>query len=177
MKIYVIRHGQTDVNLENRINALNDDDLNETGILQAKQVGKKLENIDYDYIISSPLTRTKHTANLLNIKSKDIICDDRLLERDAGIFTKELIANIDEEDWWSLNPKNDYKDAETVKDLIGRVYDLLDEIKIKYKDKNLVLVTHGGTSKAISCYFNGIPEDGFIKQYKHDNCELHEFEF
>ena len=41
MKIYVIRHGQTDVNVENRINSLNDDDLNEIGIIQAKQVGKK----------------------------------------------------------------------------------------------------------------------------------------
>ena len=73
MKIYVIRHGQTDVNVENRINSLNDDDLNEIGIIQAKQVGKKMEKIEYDFIISSPLTRTKHTANLLNIKNKNII--------------------------------------------------------------------------------------------------------
>ena len=175
MKIYVIRHGQTDVNIENKINSLNDDDLNETGIIQAKQVGKKLENIDYDFIISSPLTRTKHTANLLNIKSKDIIFDNRLLERDAGIFTKQLIEKIDEEDWWNLNPKQDYKDAETVKNVLDRVYDLLDELKNKYKDKTILLVTHGGTSKAISCYFNGIPEDGIIKKYEHDNCEIHEF--
>ena len=176
MKIYVIRHGQTDVNLENKINALNDDDLNETGIMQAKEVGKKLENIDYDFIISSPLTRTKHTAELLNIKNKDIKFDNRLLERDAGVFTKQLIENIDEDDWWNLNPKQDYKDAETVKNVLDRIYDFLEELKKEYKDKIIILVTHGGTSKVINCYFKGIPENGIIRKYGHDNCEIHEFE-
>ena len=176
MKIYVIRHGQTDVNVENRINSLNDDDLNEIGIIQAKQVGKKLEKIEYNFIISSPLTRTKHTANLLNIKNKDIMYDDRLIERDAGIFTKELIENIDEDDWWNINPKVDYKDAETVKNVLKRVYDFLDELKDKYKNERIILVTHGGTSKAISCYFYGIPEDRIIHKYKHDNCEILEFD-
>ena len=141
MKIYVIRHGQTDVNLENKINALNDDDLNETGIMQAKEVGKKLENIDYDFIISSP-----------------------------------LIENIDEDDWWNLNPKQDYKDAETVKNVLDRIYDFLEELKKEYKDKIIILVTHGGTSKVINCYFKGIPENGIIRKYGHDNCEIHEFE-
>ena len=41
MNLYIVRHGQTDVNLEKCINSLNDDDLNEIGIIQAKQVGKK----------------------------------------------------------------------------------------------------------------------------------------
>lgn len=176
MKIYVIRHGETNVNLENRINSINDDDLNETGILQAKEVGKKMEKLDYDLIIASPLTRTQHTANLLNTKNKKIICDNRLIERNAGIFTKQLINNIDTNDWWNLFPKQDYKDAETVKDVLDRVYNFLDEIKKIYKDKKIVLVTHGGTSKAISCYFKGIPRDGNLEVYSHNNCEIHEFD-
>ena len=35
MKLYVVRHGQTDINLNNQINSINDEDLNETGISQA----------------------------------------------------------------------------------------------------------------------------------------------
>ena len=95
MKIYVIRHGETDVNLENKINSLNEDDLNKIGIMQAKQVGRLLEEIDYDFIISSPLIRTKHTAELLNVKNKKISFDNRLIERDAGVFTKQSLDNID----------------------------------------------------------------------------------
>lgn len=176
MKIYVVRHGETNVNLENRINSINDDDLNETGILQAKEVGKKMTKIEYDFIIASPLIRTQHTAKLLNTKNKEIICDNRLIERNAGIFTKQLIENIDSDDWWNLYPKKDYKDAETVKNVLNRVYDFLDEIKKLYKEKNIILVTHGGTSKAISCYFKGIPEDGNLEAYSHNNCEIHEFD-
>ena len=176
MKIYVIRHGETNVNLENKINSLNDDDLNQTGIMQAKEVGKKLESIDYDFIIASPLTRTKHTAELLNIKNKKIIYDDRLLERDAGILTKKSLEEIDSDDWWNLHPKNEYLNAETVENVIKRVYNFLEEIKNRFKDNNIVLVTHGGVSKAISCYFYGVPYDGNLQKYKHKNCDIHEFE-
>ena len=175
MKIYVIRHGETDVNLENKINSLNEDDLNQTGIMQAQEVGKKLQNIEYDFIISSPLIRTKHTAELLNIKNKKISFDDRLIERDAGVFTKQSLENIDSDDWWNLNPKEDYKDAETVKNVLDRIYEFLDELKKKYQKETILLVTHGGVSKAISCYFYGIPEDGNLEKYKHNNCEMHEF--
>lgn len=176
MRIYVIRHGETDVNLENRINSLNEDDLNETGIMQAKQVGIELENIDYDFIISSPLIRTRHTAEVLNVKNKKIIFDNRLIERDAGVFTKQSLEHIDSDDWWNLNPKEDYKDAETVKNVLDRIYEFLDELKEQYKNEKILLVTHGGVSKAISCYFNGIPDDGNLEKYKHNNCEIHEFD-
>lgn len=175
MKIWVIRHGETNVNLENRINGLNDDDLNQKGISQAREAGEKLKETNYDFIISSPLTRTKHTAELLNVNNKNIIYDDRLVERDAGIFTKESLDMIDSDDWWNLNPKNDYANAEKVKQVLERIYDFIEEIKFKFKNNNIVIVTHGGISKAISCYFCGIPGDGNLEKYKHKNCDVHEF--
>ncbi len=175
MKIYVIRHGETDVNIQNRINSLNDDDLNENGIKQAKDLRNELKNIDYDFIISSPLKRTKHTAELLNVKQLPIYFDKRLLERDAGKLTKALISSINGDDWWRINPKENYEDAETVKNIIFRIEEFLNEVKLKYYDKNIVLVTHGGVSKAIRCYFEGIPEDGNLRVYKHDNCEIKEY--
>lgn len=52
---------------------------------------------------------------------------------------------------------------------------MLDELKPKYGEKNILIVTHGGISKAISCYFYGIPEDGNLEGYKHNNCEIKEF--
>lgn len=176
MKIYVIRHGQTDINIQNKINALNDVDLNSEGVRQAKNLADKIKDIDYDFIISSPLIRTIHTAELLNIKNKEMILDKRIQERDAGYLTEQPVSLIRDEDWWSVYPKNDYKDAETVINVIQRVKIFLDEIKVRYKNKNIIIVTHGGVSKAIKVYFEGIPDDGNINTYEHDNCEILQYE-
>ena len=157
MQIYVVRHGETNVNVENRINSTNDDDLNEKGIREATELRETVKDIDYDFIVSSPLVRAKHTAELLNAKEKEIILDKRLQER---------------YDWWNVYPQKDYGNAEKVLDVIARVHEFLDEIKEKYKDKNIILVTHGGISKTINCYFTGIPKDGNISTYSHNHCEI-----
>ena len=176
MILYVVRHGQTNINLEDKINSLNDDDLNQTGVKQAIELRNYFAKIDYDLIISSPLTRTSHTSKLLNIKNRNIIYDKRLLERDAGIFTKKEIKLLDKNDWWNVYPLNNYKNAEPVKNVIKRVYLFLDEIKEKYSDKSIILVTHGGISKVISCYFYGIPSDGNLECYSLNNCEIKKIE-
>lgn len=177
MNLYIVRHGQTNVNLENCINSLNDDDLNSTGVIQALKLREYFKNVDYDFIISSPLTRTIHTAELLNIKEKNIILDNRLIERDAGFFTKKAIEILDKNDWWNVYPKNDYKDAESVQDVIKRICSFLNEIKEIHKNKNIIIVTHGGIAKVIGCYFYGIPDDGNIERYALNNCEIKKFEF
>ena len=67
MKLYVIRHGLTKCNIEKRYNGKLDEDINETGILQAKKAQEIIKNIDIDLIICSPLLRTRHTCNIINI--------------------------------------------------------------------------------------------------------------
>ena len=64
-----------------------------------------------------------------------------------------------------------------MRNICERVWDLLDEIKEKYKDKNVLLVTHGGTCRAINAYFNGIDEDGYVQSVKINNCEIKEYEY
>lgn len=175
MKLYVIRHGQTDINLYNQINSLNDDDLNETGIKEAQEVANKINKINYDFIICSPLTRTKHTANIINVKNKRIIIDNRIIERNAGKLTKAPLSQINKEDWWSLKPKYDYLDSETVSSVINRIYNFLDDIKQQYCNNRIIIVTHGGVSKVIESYFYGIPENGSLQDYKCHNCEIKEY--
>ena len=60
--------------------------------------------------------------------------------------------------------------------LFNRVYEFLDEIKEKYKDKTILLVTHSGITKVINCYFNGIPEDGNLQVLGLNNCEVKIYE-
>ena len=69
MKVYIVRHGEV---LHNRLKQYNnqDEDLTKLGIKQAEEARKLLKNISYDLIISSPLVRAKHTAEIINIKNK-----------------------------------------------------------------------------------------------------------
>lgn len=79
MKIYLVRHGEVNHNLYKRYNR-EDEDLNKKGTEQAKELRRKIKEYNYDVIISSPLVRSKHTAEIINIKNKDIILDDKLIE-------------------------------------------------------------------------------------------------
>ena len=83
MKVYLIRHGQVNHNLYG-IYCNQDEDLNENGIQQAFTLREKIKDIHYDIIYSSPLTRAKHTAEIVNSANKQILTDDRLTERNPG---------------------------------------------------------------------------------------------
>ncbi|MDE6292341.1 MAG: histidine phosphatase family protein, partial [Bacilli bacterium] len=85
MKVYIVRHGEVSSNAEGIYNLV-DDRLNEKGIEQANILREKIMEVDYDVIISSPLIRARETSEIINAKSKEIIYDGRLAERDAGSF-------------------------------------------------------------------------------------------
>ena len=97
MNLYVVRHGQTDWNINHMILGKTDIELNEKGKKQAEEVSKKLEKEKIDLIISSPLKRTKQTAEIIN-KNKNIpiIYDSRIQERNFGEFEglKDIIQNL-----------------------------------------------------------------------------------
>ena len=74
MKIYLVRHRQCESNVKYVYNYKNED-INQKGIEEAEKLSKKIKDIDYDIVISSPLLRAKHTAEIINIKNKKVIDD------------------------------------------------------------------------------------------------------
>ena len=79
MKVYIVRHGEVPHNALKQYNNENED-LNENGIRQANELKEKIKNINYDIIISSPLLRAKHTAQIINVNNKKILINDKLKE-------------------------------------------------------------------------------------------------
>ncbi len=78
MKIYLVRHGQTDSNLKKVYDNVElDEDINENGIKQAEELRNKIMNIKFDIIYSSQLKRAIHTANIINYNNNKIIIDKR----------------------------------------------------------------------------------------------------
>lgn len=175
MKLYIVRHGQTDGNVNKIMDGVRDIDLNENGIEQAKTTRDTLKNIDFDLVICSPLSRTKHTMEIININHTEVIFDCRIKERDCGEFTGKSFDSLDRNLYWNYFDKTCYEKAESMEHLFNRVYLFLDEIKEKYKDKTILLVTHEGITKVINCYFNGIPEDGNLQTLGLKNCEVKEY--
>lgn len=178
LKLYVIRHGRTNNNDEGIFNGRYDEDINETGIKQAKNASKQVKKLDIDLIISSPLLRTKHTAEIVNVNDVPIIYDDLLMERDYGSLTGKSVKSIERGILWQYNKLAPYEGIEQAKEVIERVKKCLYNIKQKYPDKNILIVTHNGTARGIYVYFNGLPLDNNLTDYgKHKNCEIKEYEW
>lgn len=175
MKLIVVRHGQTDGNVNKIMDGIRDIDLNSVGIKQAEGVQEKLKNINFDLVICSPLTRTRHTMEIININKAPVIFDERVKERDCGEFTGKPFTALDRDLYWNYNDKTKYESAESLTKMFERVYLFLDEIKVKYKNKTILLVTHEGVTKLINCYFNGIPSDGNLQTLGLKNCEIKEY--
>ena len=87
--IYVVRHGQTDWNLEHKLQGSSDIPLNKKGIEQAEEVAVKLSYEPIDLIICSPLLRAKQTAEVIN-RNRNIP-----ISFDSSI-SKEIMANMRE---------------------------------------------------------------------------------
>ncbi len=173
MKIYIVRHGQVPHNALGQYNIV-DEDLTELGIEQAKKLKEKIKNINFDIIICSPLNRAKHTAEIVNINNNEIIYDDRIKERSCGDLSGKPLEVTNRDEYWNYNTTIQYGTSENIKLFFERIYNFLDELKIK--DYNTVLiVAHSGVSKAFSGYFEGIKNGMFLNRGL-KNCEIKEYE-
>lgn len=176
MKLYVVRHGETIENANNCLVGRLNTSLTEKGINQAKQVSEYFKDKNIDLIVSSPLDRCKKTAEIISQNKIPIIYSDSLLGRDHGEFTGKPRDSIDFAEYWNYNKNIQYKKAESVRQLYDRVAKLIEELKMTYQDKNIIIVTHSGIMRVLYYYFKGIPKDGILSEITIKNCEVFEYE-
>lgn len=173
MKVYIVRHGEVFHNVLGKYSVI-DEDLTEKGICQVKNLREKIQNISYDIIISSPLIRAKHTAEIINVHEKEIVIDNRLKERSPGNLSGQPLEVTNREEYWNYNTTTQYGTSENIKEFFQRVYDFLDELNIK-EYETVLIVAHSGVSKAFSGYFEGIQDGKFLNRGL-KNCEIKEYE-
>lgn len=171
MNLYTIRHGETNMG-KKEIIATIDEPLNNTGKQQAIKLGKELNKLDLDLIYCSPIERAKNTLALFDLdKNIPIIIEDRLKERDVGIYEKVPFSDLDWEKFWGYDSHLKYPEAESMKSVYQRVANFIDELQAKETDKNILFVTHGGIMRAIYWYFNGIDQSLFTCE----NCKIYHY--
>ena len=149
MEVKFVRHGQTDLNYPvRRMQGISDCDLNSNGIKQAENIRDKLANEDFDIIISSPLKRARHTAEIINEQKRiDIIFDNRIIERNYGNLEGELFNK----EYCNLDYDFESVGGESLDKYKTRLQDFIFEIKKKYYDKKVLVVAHNGVISMISC--------------------------
>jgi broad specificity phosphatase PhoE len=146
-ELYLIRHGETDWNLQHRIQGLTDIPLNETGREQARAAGRLLSERGFDRIFSSPLSRARETAEIIaaeaGLPSPDIV--DALVERDYGDAEGLSFAEIERRyPDRSLVPGEETREA-----VAQRVLPALHDLAAAHPDEALLIVSHGGAIRSV----------------------------
>ena len=158
-KIYLTRHGETVWNRQHRFQGHKNSELTDMGILAAELLAERVEEIELNYIVSSPLMRAYNTAEIVRgNKDIEIIKHDGLKEINLGEFEGmsyidikkehgELLAEIEKDPF-----NNRYPKGENLQEFYKRVVKAFKEIIDKHRNKAILIVAHGGTIKCIEAY-------------------------
>ena len=165
MEIYLIRHGQTDLNKQHRVQGRNGLPLNAEGISQAKALAKKLTNIDFDEVYSSPQERAVQTAEIATGRKPKV--DERIDVYDLGSADGLLVSEVKTAENGLIPDPKIYSGVEKIADYLDRIADFVVGLMVEYKDKpdaKVVVCGHKCTTGAISAYVEGMPKDkNFLK--------------
>ena len=175
MKLYVVRHGETLENANDCLVGRINSSLTENGVKQAEKVRDIFNFKHIDLIVSSPLDRCKQTSEIISGDNIPIIYSDSLLGRDHGEFTGKPKRSINFDEYWNYKKNIQYEKAESVKHLYDRIANLIEELKSKYNNKSIIIVTHSGVMRVLYYYFKGIPDNGVLSEITIRNCEIFEY--
>jgi 2,3-bisphosphoglycerate-dependent phosphoglycerate mutase len=160
MRIYLLRHGETDWNVARKIQGHTDIALNRNGIRQAKSWQPYFDRIRLAGIYSSSLTRAMDTALLASGRAPCII--DGLNERNYGEWEGQrwndlADRSLDFDRRWKL-PHSAPPGGESRLQLQVRVQHAMESIISSHEDDSEILVVaHGGSGKAVLGYANKMP--------------------
>ena len=158
--LYIIRHGKTDWNNENKLQGKTDIPLNEEGREMAKRAADEYKDVHFDICFSSPLIRAKETAEiLLEGRNIPIEYDERLEEMGFGIYegSKDYFENAEYPLNLFFETPQDYKipviEGESMDELFKRTGDFLNEkvYPLLKEGKDVLIVGHGAMNCAIVC--------------------------
>jgi probable phosphoglycerate mutase len=161
-RLLVIRHSETDWNLEKRIQGHIDCPLNEAGLAQAPALGRRMRGEEYSALYSSDLSRAWQTAQAV-ADGREIIAEPRLRERCLGIFqgftVEECDARYPEDTRRHRGYDPDYviPEGESRRQFFHRVVACVEELARRHVGQTITLVTHGGTLENILRHVLPVP--------------------
>ena len=176
MKLYIIRHGQTNWNKERKLQGRTDIPLNENGRTVAELTREGFKNIPFDMAFTSPLKRAKETAEIILAgRNIPIIDEERIIEVNFGSYEgcdfdlpDEYIQNFFSapEKYFSVNG------METMESIFARMTSFLQELfqREELQDKTILISTHGAALSGLMTVIKGNSVDKYWAGGLHKNC-------
>ena len=184
-RIILVRHGETNWNVEGRYQGQEDTDLSPRGLAQGEKLGEALKDIPVDMYIASPLKRAFMTAGFCaQHQGKEVLKDARLEEINHGIWEGQLSVDIaaqypDEFKLWHSQPhlvQMPGEGGESLEDVRKRVRAAFDDYVRDYEEQTILVAAHDAVNKAIICDVMGLDMSHFW-QIKQDNTCVNVLEY
>lgn len=188
-KYFVMRHGQTENNVKNiwSCDSNISDVLTDIGKAGIKKSAQGLIGENIDMIIASPFSRTRETAEMvaeiINYPSVSIVTDIRLGEWNIGSeYDRKPL-----EDFFAVRNKSSdrynfkFEDGESYADVLRRSAEFFYDIESQYQGKNILIISHGATTRGLELTAQGYSLDTLFEQtrnYKNfENAEVRQINF
>lgn len=151
LDLWIVRHGETDWNLQGRIQGWTDVPLNAKGITQAHRLAKHLEGIPFRAVYSSDLKRAVNTANILatHILAPQFVhtaLRERGFGMGEGLYREEMNRRF----------PNGVPDAESDTDVLARIDEFLQDVTRSHETGRVLCVTHGATIRLMLRQFQHV---------------------
>lgn len=152
---YLVRHGETDWNLQHRVQGSSDIPLNETGRRQANHTARLLARRSFDAIYTSPLSRASETASIVaeHLGLGQPIDADAFVERNYG-DAEGLTRKAIDARWGVNSPVPGQESRRSVQD---RVVAALHRLAEGNHGKHFIVVTHGGVIRSMLYAIDATP--------------------
>jgi uncharacterized phosphatase len=170
--LYLVRHGETDWNLQRRIQGSTDIPLNDTGREQARVTGRLLSTRHWDAIYSSPLSRARETAEIIasevGLPGPTLV--DAIVERAYG----EAEGLADPELAQRFPGDTPVPGRETRHEVAMRVIPALMELAEAHPEQAILVVSHGGVIRSVLGTIDpdgdhGPITNGSVHSLRHEN--------
>ncbi len=167
-KIYLIRHGETDWNLEKRFQGRENVPLNGKGKKQAQLLARRLKEKELTAVYSSPLSRARETAEIIGAVHGLTPCIvEKLGEISFGSLEGKKYTELNENerkiiDRWMVDPETvSIPRGETFKQFRERILESYNELLNVEQEGDLAIVTHGGAIKVLVADILKVPFSRF----------------
>lgn len=182
--VYIFRHGETDWNLQRKLQGMTNVPLNDTGRAQAIGLAQKLKQLGIELIVSSDLMRAADTARVTaQWTGAPIVIHPGLRETNLGKAegisiddVKSVLGAEALERWMSIKPEDahySFADGESKHDHRVRLFDAMETSLRRYRAKIAAISTHGGAMRRILHHIR--PE--LKEPVLFPNCGVYKFEF
>jgi len=182
LEIVLVRHGETDWNVEEIFRGRADLELNETGVQQAELLGEYLSRDRIDFVYSSPLQRAVKTADSIAAHhTLEVNAVSNLIDFDfgewQGLSLKEVKAGYEEiyRDWTETPEQVRIPGGECLEEVRSRAMSFVEDAVMRCGEGRIALVSHRVVCKVLICALLGIDNSHF-PGIRIDTCGITRFD-